>query len=222
MSAARQKNTPDTVYYHAGVLLLLEIGNLAGLQLKLQFVSDQGDELTIRGFSLGIADGIAEKSLQSIQITAVPCHFDGVSDCSFNTGRRGLECFGHLRIQYLGDGIDHVHIVDGNDDGFPQVLVALDMGGNTNTVYCHVRGVNALMFIKLILLYHKTRKTQYRSLEREVRIPHRESLSIEKQILLPENVVHLCVALCATFSVNDCLERVSPLSINPYVFETTR
>ena len=28
-----------------------EIGNLAGLQLKLQFISDKGDELGIRGFS---------------------------------------------------------------------------------------------------------------------------------------------------------------------------
>ena len=40
-----------------------EIGNLRRLQLKLQFVSDQGDEFGICGFSLGIADGITEKSL---------------------------------------------------------------------------------------------------------------------------------------------------------------
>ena len=105
MSAARQKNTPDTVYYHAGVLLLLEIGNLAGLQLKLQFVSDQGDELTIRGFSLGIADGIAEKSLQRIQITSVPGNFDGMADGPLYPAGGGLECFCHLGVQYLGDGI---------------------------------------------------------------------------------------------------------------------
>ena len=79
MSAARQKNTPDTVYYHAGVLLLLEIGNLAGLQLKLQFVSDQGNKFRIGGFSFGIADGVAKEPLQSIQIASVPGHFDGVA-----------------------------------------------------------------------------------------------------------------------------------------------
>ena len=39
-----------------------EIGNLRRLQLKLQFVSDQGDEFRIRGFSLGIADGSVKKS----------------------------------------------------------------------------------------------------------------------------------------------------------------
>ena len=32
-----------------------EIGNLVRLQLKLQFISDKGDEFRIRGFSLGIA-----------------------------------------------------------------------------------------------------------------------------------------------------------------------
>ena len=82
-----------------------EICYFAGLQLKLQFVSNQGNKLRIRGLTLGIADGIAEKSLQSIQITSVPGHFDGMADGTLHSGRRGLECFGHLRIQYLGDGI---------------------------------------------------------------------------------------------------------------------
>ena len=54
----------------------LEIGNLAGLELKLQFISDKGDEFRIRGLALGIADGIAEKSLQSVQVTSVPGDFD--------------------------------------------------------------------------------------------------------------------------------------------------
>ena len=33
-----------------------EIRYFAGLQLQLQFVSDEGDEFRIRGFSLGIAE----------------------------------------------------------------------------------------------------------------------------------------------------------------------
>jgi hypothetical protein len=56
-----------------------EIGNLAGLQLKLQFVSNQGNKFGIRGFSLGIADSIAEKSLQSIKVTTIPCNLNGMS-----------------------------------------------------------------------------------------------------------------------------------------------
>ena len=92
-----------------------EIGNLRRLQLKLQFISDQGDKFRIRGFSLGIADGIAEKSLQSIQVASVPGHFDGMADSPFHSGRGSLEGLCHLGVQDLGDGIDHVHIVDGDD-----------------------------------------------------------------------------------------------------------
>ena len=82
-----------------------EIGNLRRLQLKLQFVSDQSDEFGIGGFSLGIADGIAEESLQSVQIASVPSHFNGMTDGSFHSAGGGLEGFCHLGVEYLGDGI---------------------------------------------------------------------------------------------------------------------
>ena len=82
-----------------------EIGYLAGLELEWQFISDKGNEFRIRGFSLGIADSIAEKSLQSVQVAAIPGYFDGVADGSFHSAGGGLECFRHLGIQYLGDGI---------------------------------------------------------------------------------------------------------------------
>jgi len=60
--------------------LVSEIGNLSGLELKLQLISDQGDELRIRGFSLGIGNRVPEEALQGIQVTSVPGHFDGVTD----------------------------------------------------------------------------------------------------------------------------------------------
>ena len=75
-----------------------------------------------------------------------------MADGTLHSGWRGLECFCHLRVQYLGDGIDHIHVVNGDDDGFAQVLVTLDMGRNTDGVRRHVYGVNALVFIKLLLL----------------------------------------------------------------------
>ena len=95
-----------------------EIGNLAGLQLKLQFVCDQGDEFRIRGFSLGIADGVAEEPLQGVQIAPIPGDFNGMADGPFHSGWCGLECFCHLGVQYLGDGIDDIHIIHRDDDGF--------------------------------------------------------------------------------------------------------
>ena len=89
----------------ASILFWSEIGNHAGFQLKLQFVSDQGDEFLIGGFSLGIADGIAEESLQSIQIAPGPGYFDGMTDGPLHSGRRGLEGLRHLGVEHLGDGI---------------------------------------------------------------------------------------------------------------------
>ena len=71
----------------------------------MELICDKGDELTVRGFSLGIADGIAEKSLQSVQIASVPGHFDGVTDGAFYSAGRGLEGLCHLRVEHLGDGI---------------------------------------------------------------------------------------------------------------------
>ena len=97
-----------------------EIRHFRRLQLKLQFVCNKGDELRIRGFSLGIADGIAKKSLQSIQIPSVPGNFDGMADGPFHSGRRGLECFRYLGIQYLGDG---VRVPGGPRRGFQRKII---------------------------------------------------------------------------------------------------
>ena len=82
-----------------------EIRNFAGLELEGQFVSDKGDEFGIRGLSLGIADGIAEKSLQRVQIASVPGYFDGVSDCTLYPAGGGLEGLCDLWVQYFGDGV---------------------------------------------------------------------------------------------------------------------
>ena len=109
-----------------------EIGNLRRLQLKLQFVSDKGDEFRIGRLTLCIADGIAEKSLQSVQVASVPGYFNGVADGTLYTGRRGLESLCHLGVQDFRDGVDNVHIVHGNDDCLPQVLIALNMGRDTD------------------------------------------------------------------------------------------
>ena len=95
-----------------------EIGNLRRLQLKLQFICNKGDKLGICGFSLGIADSIAEKSLQSIQVAPIPGYFDGVADGTFDARRRGAECLGNLGVQYLGDGI---HGPVSPLDGLPEV-----------------------------------------------------------------------------------------------------
>ena len=116
--------------------MLSETAHLGSFQLKLELVRDKGDELTIRRFSLGIADGIAEKSLQGIQIPSVPGYFDGMTNRSFHPGRCSLECLGYLGIQYLGDGVDDVHIVDGDDNRLPQILVAFNVSWDADQFIC--------------------------------------------------------------------------------------
>ena len=93
-----------------------EIGNLRRLQLKLQFVSDKGDEFGIGGFSLSIGNCVPKEPLQSIQIATIPGYLNCVSDCPLHSGRGSLECFRHLGVQYLGDGVDGVP--DGPPEGF--------------------------------------------------------------------------------------------------------
>ena len=86
-------------------VISLELGHVLSLELKLELVRNQGDELRICRFSLGIADGIAEEPLQGIQIPSVPGYFDGMPDSPLHTAGCGLECLGHLGVQYLGDGV---------------------------------------------------------------------------------------------------------------------
>ena len=97
-----------------------EIGNLGRLQLKLQFISDKRNKFGIRGFSLGITDCIPEKSLQRIQIPTIPGNLNGVSDSTFHSGRGCLECFCHLGVQYLGDG---VRVPGGPRRGFRRKII---------------------------------------------------------------------------------------------------
>ena len=123
-----------------------EMSNLRRLQLQLQLISDQGDKFRIRGFSLGIADGIAEKSLQSIQISSVPGHFDGMADGTLHSGRGGLECFRHLGVEYLGDGI---RVPDGPRRGYQEPPQNKRFFG---VVYCFLCWSMHRCFIGLVAL----------------------------------------------------------------------
>ena len=73
--------------------------------MKLQFVGDKGDEFRIGGFSLGIADRVPKETLKGIQITPIPGDFNGVTDGTLDSAGGGLECFCHLGVEHLGDGI---------------------------------------------------------------------------------------------------------------------
>ena len=127
-----------------------ELGCLGAFKLQLELVRNQGDELRIGGFALGVGHGVAEEPLQRIQIAPIPGYLDGVADGPLHSGRGGAEVLGYLGVEHLGDGVDHIHVIDGDDNGLPQILVALDMRRDADGVCYHVYGVNALVFIKLV------------------------------------------------------------------------
>ena len=123
-----------------------EIGNLRGLQLKLQFVSNQGDELRIGGLSLGITDRIPKEPLQRIQIPSVPGNFDGVTDGTLHPAGGGLEGLCHLGVQYLGDGI---RVPDGPRRGYQELP---QNKGFFGVVYCFLCWSMHRCFIGLVAL----------------------------------------------------------------------
>ena len=82
-----------------------KLRRLSGFELKLQFVRNQGDELRIGGLTFGVGNCVAEKSLQGIQIAAIPSYLNGMADGTLDATGGGLEGLCDLRIQYLCNGI---------------------------------------------------------------------------------------------------------------------
>jgi len=91
--------------FETSAFSFLVISHFRRFQLQLKLVCNKRNKFRVGGFSLGIADGIAEKSLKCIQIASVPGYFNRVTDCSFHTAGSGLEGFRHLGVQDLGDGV---------------------------------------------------------------------------------------------------------------------
>ena len=162
------------------------------LQLKLQFVSDKGNKLGIRGFSFGIADGIAEKSLQGIQVSSVPGYFDGMADGALHAGGRCAEMLGNGRVQRLGDGVNDVDVLHRQDDGLADILVALNMGRNTHIVDDGGDGTlravgSAERYASVDTRFHR-RKMAYKGDCRRCRAPRKKVIARIKSY---ENI-HFC------------------------------
>ena len=75
-------------------------------------------------------DGIAEVAVEGIHVSPVPCNLDGVADGAFHAAGGGAVFLGNFRVQALGHSVDILRLVHGEQDGIPQELVTLDMGGN--------------------------------------------------------------------------------------------
>ena len=90
-------------------------------------IRDHGNELAVGGLALDVGDRIAEEFLQHLNVTPVPGYLYGVPNCPLHPGGRGAEFLCHRGIEHLRHRVDHFHVVDGQYDGLPQILVALDV-----------------------------------------------------------------------------------------------
>ena len=75
-------------------------------------------------------DGVAEVAVEGVHVAPVPCHLDGVTDGALHPAGGGAIFLSDLRVQALGHGVDVLRLVHGKQDGIPQELVALDVGGD--------------------------------------------------------------------------------------------
>ena len=106
----------------------LSPNSLAFIQPHL--VSYHRNELAVRGLSSQVMDGIPEIAVQGIHITPVPRHLDGMADGTLHTAGGGAVALGDLWIQAFRHRVDVIRLVHGEQDGIPQELVALDVGGD--------------------------------------------------------------------------------------------
>ena len=99
--------------------------------IQPHLVGDHGNELAVRRFSPQVMDGIAKVAVQGVHIAPVPCHLDGMADGALHPAGGGAVALGDLRVEPLGHRVDILRLVHREQDGVPQKLVTLDVGGHT-------------------------------------------------------------------------------------------
>ena len=75
-------------------------------------------------------NSIPKIAVQGIHISPVPRHLDGMADGALHAAGGGSVALGDLRVETLGHSVDVIRLVHGEQDGIPQELIALDVGGD--------------------------------------------------------------------------------------------
>ena len=73
-------------------------------------------------------DGVAEVTVKSVHIAAVPRHLDSMADGALHPAGGGAVFLCDFRIQTLGHSVDVIRLIHREKNGIPQELVALDVG----------------------------------------------------------------------------------------------
>ena len=87
-------------------------------------------------------DGIAEVAVEGIHIAPVPRHLDGMADGALHAAGSGTVFLGDFRVEAFGHSVDVLRLVHGEQDGIPQELVALDVGGNAEAFFAQLEQWN--------------------------------------------------------------------------------
>ena len=98
--------------------------------IQPHFISYHRNELAVGGLAAQVMDGVAAVAVEGVHIAPVPCHLDGVADGALHPAGGGAVFLGDFGVQALRHRVDVIRLVHGEQDGIPQELVALDMGGD--------------------------------------------------------------------------------------------
>ena len=71
----------------------------------MKLIRNKRNKFGICRLAFCIGNCVSEESLQGIEVASVPGDFDGMADGPLHSAGGGLECFRHLGVEYLGDGI---------------------------------------------------------------------------------------------------------------------
>ena len=104
------------------------------LHLQSQLIRDHRDEFAVGGLAAAALDGVAEVGVEHLHVASVPRDLDRVTDGALHPRRRRVILFRDGGVELLGHGVDDLRLLDGKDDGVAQIMVALDMGGDSYLV----------------------------------------------------------------------------------------
>ena len=109
--------------------------------IQPHLIGDHGDELTVGGLAAQVVDGVAEIRVQGIHIAPVPCHLDGVADGALHPAGGGVVFLGNLRVEALGDGVDVLRLIHG-EQGRCKTLPCCEGGKGRKTGGHHATGTD--------------------------------------------------------------------------------
>ena len=98
--------------------------------IQSNFVCNQRNKFRICRFPLAAVHRVSKEAVQGIKLSSAPGNLNGMADGALHPAGGGTVALGDFRVQALGHRVDILRLVHREQDGVPQELVALDVGGD--------------------------------------------------------------------------------------------